>query len=84
MRTNQTFQIKSIQILEQINRHIHMGHTGGQHEFARRLHMHPTTLARRLAQLEMLGAQIAYDKLLNSYYYLNNFDLHLEIKYDNK
>ena len=78
----QIFQIKSIQILVLIHKAIQMGRTGGQHEFAEKMHMHPTTLARRLDQLAQLGADIAYDKLLNSYYYKNHFDLRFEIKYD--
>ncbi len=82
MDSKQIFHIRTILILEKINRQIRLGHTGGQTEFAKKMRMDPTTLGRKLTQLETLGAIIAYDRSLNTYYYLNNFNLHLDISYD--
>lgn len=82
MDNKNIFHIKTIQLLEQINHQIRLRHTGGQIEFARKMRIHPTTLSRRMNQLETLGAMIAFDRTLNTYYYLNNFNLHLEITYD--
>jgi biotin operon repressor len=53
--------------------------TGAPEKFAERLGIKKTMLMEELQELRALGAQVAYCKVRESYYYLNSFVLKIGI-----
>ena len=68
--------------LHAIHEQIVKGHTGGAQDFAERMHLPVTTFRHRLEALRALGADIEFDRIQNTYNYLNNFEFVLKIKHN--
>lgn len=54
--------------------------TGTPDEFAERLHLKRRQLQNILDEIRDYGAEIAYDRYRNTYYYTNNFEIVIKIK----
>lgn len=68
--------------LHDIHQRILKGHTGGAKDFAERIGLPVTTFRHRLEALRSLGAEIEYDRILNTYSYLNDFEFVFKIKHN--
>lgn len=73
--------LKVLYELRDIHIAITKGHTGGAKEFAQKLNLTTSTFNHRLDALKSLGADILYDRIYNSYYYTNDFEFDITIKY---
>lgn len=80
---NCSMKLQTLREMHEVHRRILKGRTGGQNQFAAIMHMHPTTLQRRLEGLRAMGADIVYDRIANTYYYRNNFDFEFHITVGN-
>ena len=69
-----------IQQMMFIHEHIKKRKTGSYRDLAERLNMSKSNVARIIETLRGFGADIEFDEGLNSYCYLNNFDIELNIK----
>ena len=72
-----------IDYTERINRvHnlIRMQHTGNLTELAARLHVSRRTIGNYLGELKSLGADVAYSREKESYYYRNDFMLYVSFE----
>jgi len=49
--------------------------TGTPEEFSRRLNISRSTLYEYIEDLEELGAEIRYSRCLQTFYYVNDFDI---------
>ena len=67
--------------LKEIHERILKGHTGGAKEFAENIGLPVTTFRHKLEALRSLGAEIEYDRILNTYCYLNDFEFDFHIKH---
>lgn len=74
--------VKKILAVYEIHKVIKQGHTGNLLQFAKKMNLPKTTLARRLEELRNLNADIAFDPVYNSYYYRNNFEMEICITYE--
>ena len=63
-----------------IHEHIKKRKTGSYRDLADKLHMSKSNVQRSFETLRGLGAEIELDEVLNSYYYMNDFDIELKIK----
>ena len=68
--------------LKDIHEQIVKGHTGGAKDFAKKVKMPVTTFRYRLEALRSLGAEIEYDRILNTSVYLNDFVFEIVIKHN--
>lgn len=73
--------LKVLYELQDIHIAITKGHTGGAREFAQKLNLTLSTFQHRLDTLKSLGAIILYDRILNTYYYTNDFEYEIKIKF---
>lgn len=69
-----------IQQMMFIHEHIKKRKTGSYRDLASRLGMSKSNVCRIFETLRGFGADIDYDRSLNSYYYRNCFDIELSIK----
>jgi len=63
-----------------INKLISQSKTGNQKEFATRLNISISRLARIIEYMKDQGAPIKFDRTRNTYYYESNYSINLEIK----
>lgn len=77
-----SLNLNTIQSLVDVHQMILKKRTGGLYHLADLLHMSSTTLQRRLDALRGLGAEITFDKNLNTYQYENNFEMSFKVSYD--
>ena len=75
MSKGHSLNLGTIENLLTVHQMIEKRNTGGLYSFARKMHLGPTTLQRRLDALRGLGAEIMFDKECRSYLYLNNFKM---------
>ncbi|MDR0606432.1 MAG: helix-turn-helix domain-containing protein [Bacteroidales bacterium] len=54
--------------------------TGTPDEFAERLHLKRRQLQNILDEIRDFGAEIMYDRIRNTYYYANNFEIVVKIR----
>jgi len=54
--------------------------TGSSKDFARKLHIGKSQFYCLLEEFEFIGAQVEYDHLKKTYYYLNDFELIIDIR----
>lgn len=71
--------LKQMLKLEELHKEIRKGHTGSPSNFAKKMHMSLPTLERKIDGLRSLGADISYDRILQTYRYGNNFTLQVII-----
>jgi hypothetical protein len=77
-----------MRFLDTIDRLIHIHNliqrrsTGPPDEFAAKLHLKRRQLYNVLEQFRDCGAIIKYSRISSSFYYVNNFEIHIEIKAD--
>ena len=69
-----------IQQMMFIHEHIKKRKTGSYRDLADKLNMSKSNVCRIFETLRGFGADIDYDRSLNSYYYRNCFDIELSIK----
>ncbi|MBS3771790.1 MAG: HTH domain-containing protein [Bacteroidales bacterium] len=69
--------------LERIHRSILTRSTGTPAQLASKVNIARRTLYEYLDQLKSLGAEIAYSRTIQSYYYVNDFNFQLRIKRNN-
>ena len=69
-----------IQQMMFIHEHIKKRKTGSYRDLGARLNMSKSNVFRIFEALRGFGAEIEYDRGLNSYYYKNSFDIELNIK----
>lgn len=79
MSKGHSFNLGTIENLLAVHQMIEKRNTGGLYSFARKMHMGPTTLQRRLDALRGLGAEIIFDRDKRSYLYINNFRMSFTI-----
>ncbi|MCA4893733.1 MAG: hypothetical protein ING84_01885 [Cytophagales bacterium] len=71
--------LKYIERVKRMDDLIRRKATGAPEKFAERLGIKKTMLMEELQELRVLGAQVAYCKVRESYYYLNSFVLKIGI-----
>lgn len=69
-----------IQQMMFIHEHIKKRKTGSYRDLACKLNMSKSNVCRIIETLRGFGADIDYDRGLNSYYYKNCFDIEITIK----
>lgn len=72
--------LETIYSILDVYKSIIKGHTGGLKTFSEKLKMSEATLWRRMESLRDLGAEIDYDNIQCTYYFVNNFSMVFEIK----
>ncbi len=72
--------INKIHQLNQLHLLIKMCNTGSPTELAKRLHISKRHLYNVLDELRALGAKIDYSRCDYTFYYTNDFDLHLNLQ----
>lgn len=63
-----------------INKLISQSKTGNQREFAKRLNISISRLARIIEYMKEQGAPIKFDRTRNTYYYENKYSINIEVK----
>ncbi|MBP3943801.1 hypothetical protein J5U18_09520 [Sphingobacteriaceae bacterium WQ 2009] len=63
-----------------INKLISSAKTGTQQEFAKRLNISISRLARIIEYLKEEGAPIKFDRTKNTYYYESRYSINIEVK----
>lgn len=76
--------ISNMKRLYKLHKRIEKGRTGGRAQLAREMKMNPVTLSKKFYELEELGAMVKFDKIMNSYYYTNNFKWDLTISFEDE
>ncbi len=69
--------------LEQVHQLIKMKSTGTPDDFANKINKSRRALYNILGELKNMGAEITYNKRLETFGYKNNFDINLKIKGQN-
>ena len=69
--------IKYIDRLERIHDLISRCATGNSHEFASKVGVSRAVLMQHLKEIKSLGAEVKYNKLRGSYYYLTEFKVEI-------
>ncbi|UIR54794.1 hypothetical protein LZQ00_10950 [Sphingobacterium sp. SRCM116780] len=70
---------KYIDRINLMDRLIRQGHTGTQTEFARRLGLSVSRLARIVEYLKDMGAPLEYDRTRNTYYYEGEYSIQIKV-----
>ena len=76
--------IKQIERLRKAHKLIKLGATGTPSEFARKLHISEREIYRVLEYLKELDAAISFSRNSGTYYYLEDFDLFINISIQEK
>ena len=63
-----------------INKLISNANTGSQEEFAKRLNISVSRLARIIEYMKDQGAPIKFDRITNTYYYEEKYSINIEVK----
>lgn len=63
-----------------INKLISKAKTGSQEEFAKRLNISVSRLARIIEYMKDQGAPIKFDRISNTYYYEDKYSINIEVK----
>jgi len=63
-----------------INKLISKAKTGSQEEFAKRLNISVSRLARIIEYMKDQGAPIKFDRIANTYYYEDKYSINIQIK----
>ena len=71
--------LKQLKRIKKIHKRIAAGNTGKPKEFAETLNISERELYRILDYVKDLGAQISFSRKQNSYYYLSDFDLLINV-----
>ena len=75
--------ISNIDKLKLINSEIKNGQTGTPEDFAKKLSISRSMLYNYMEEIKTLGAHIKYDRITKTFYYENDFDVKIEIYFDN-
>jgi len=76
--------ISNIDKLKVINSEIKNKQTGTPEEFAKKLGISRSMLYNYLEEIKTLGAGIKYNRKLRTFYYENDFDVKMEVHFDNE
>ena len=76
--------VERIKKLEELVNRIKKGRTGTQMQLAKEMHTSKTSLNRWFSELSDMGAEIKFDRILNTYYINNEFSLHVQVTVNNK
>lgn len=74
---------KYIDRINLMDRLIRQGRTGTQAEFANRLGLSVSRLARIIEYMKEIGAPLEYDRKRNTYYYENNYSIQIKVDIQN-
>jgi predicted DNA-binding transcriptional regulator YafY len=73
--------ITSIDKIEQINSLIRFKQTGNPEEFAKKLNVSRSMLYQYIEEMKTLGATIKYSRYSETFYYVNGFNVKVEIRF---
>lgn len=76
--------VEKIMKLEELTDRIKKGRTGTQIQLAKEMHTSKTSLNRWFSELKDMGAEIEFDRIMNTYYINNEFTIHVEVKVNNE
>lgn len=71
--------LKQLERLKSAHKLIQQQKTGTPIEFAKKLHISERELFRTINTLKEMDAYVQFDRKSNSYFYLNNFELTVQI-----
>ncbi|MBR1542567.1 MAG: hypothetical protein IJ628_08170 [Bacteroidaceae bacterium] len=71
--------VEKIMKLEELTDRIKKGRTGTQIQLAKEMHTSKTSLNRWFSELKDMGAEIEFDRIMNTYYINNEFTIHVEV-----
>ena len=71
--------VEKIMKLEELTDRIKKGRTGTQIQLAKEMHTSTTSLNRWFSELKDMGAEIEFDRIMNTYYINNEFTIHVEV-----
>lgn len=75
--------ISNIDKLKLINSEIKKEQTGKPEDFAKKLSVSRSMLYNYIEEIKTLGAEIKYNRKLKTFFYKNDFDITIDIKYNN-
>ena len=71
--------VEKIMKLAELTDRIKKGRTGTQIQLAKEMHTSKTSLNRWFSELKDMGAEIEFDRIMNTYYINNEFTIHVEV-----
>lgn len=74
--------IENLIRLQELHRIIERGKTGNADAISKKLNISRAVFYFRLDDLKALGAEIQYDRIQKSFYYINDFKMEIKITYN--
>ncbi|MBI5540702.1 MAG: HTH domain-containing protein [Bacteroidia bacterium] len=76
--------ISNLDKLKLINSEIKKEQTGSPEDFAKKLCVSRSMLYNYIEEIKTLGAQIKYNRTIKTFYFENNFDITIDIKFQSR
>lgn len=76
--------VSNLDKLKVINSEIKNKKTGNPDDFAGKLNISRSMLYVYIEEIKTLGAEIKYNRSTKTFYYENDFDIKIDIHFDNK
>ena len=84
MRQASKTVIEYLDRLVEVFRLIEAQQTGTRKEMAQKLYISPRSVTNYIQTLESLGAVVEWDRIYNTYYFVNQFNLEISVKIKTK